>query len=837
MIRRLPCLCAVLASFAAAPVLATIYVSPDGTGDGSSADSPVALSSAVLLAAATGDTILAANGTYELTGTLSLANSGGGALTLEGASREGVVLTLASGASAPVVIVGEGTLRNLTIRDVSTTEACIITLSSGSLDSCTVSNCTATGSSHYIVYATAKPTITNCLFETCTSGSILYDNARNGAAIYDTVIRGCSGADGNNYGQCLRGWNTAFRCIIDGFNVTKEEAFFNTSLYDSFIGSVTGRTFRNFAAYNCTIAGNRGGMGDWGGNKFYNCLFYDNRASAAANAALAEVGGSLYNCWLEEGVTGGTRIGCLTGDDPKLNNDGTLAAGSPCIDTGENSYLSSYQSAKRTIDLFGNARNYNSTIDIGCFEKNGYLDGETFFAIDGTAVSALSGESVSCAFQYRADAGVIVTIGLDFGDGTTATIVKTAAGGSTPETGSASHSYAVGGAFDVSATVSFSDGSPGVETSAKAKFLVQNAVAGDVYVATTGNDANAGLSADAAKATIASAATAVYPGYKVIVKNGTYDVSFETDVSKAVEILGEDRDAVVLTGAADSRVFTFDNASAVLRGVTFRGVTNNVQNSGGVICLKRGTLANVVFDRCQTSATSIVDYSGNQATAIVTNCVFTACSGKNMINGGNIANPFVFDTTFRNCTGTYYGGMVSGGNVYRCLFEGNTVNQCVAIYATCYDSLFVRNTGLVVRAGNTYNCTILNNTGKPFNEAKNHYNDIVWGNSGVVDAGSLYYCLVDSANASNLKAGCIADAQDARLNEMGAPKATSPAVGAAKYWNDAGTAVDTTHFPNAARRAVDLAGTPRVRNRKDCWLDMGCYEAYIPPSGFKLIVR
>lgn len=43
------------------PVLAqaaTIYVSPSGTGDGFSADSPAALSSTMLLAAATGGPVL-----------------------------------------------------------------------------------------------------------------------------------------------------------------------------------------------------------------------------------------------------------------------------------------------------------------------------------------------------------------------------------------------------------------------------------------------------------------------------------------------------------------------------------------------------------------------------------------------------------------------------------------------------------------------------------------------------------------------------------------------------------------------------------------------------------
>ncbi|MBQ3809214.1 MAG: hypothetical protein II839_00170 [Kiritimatiellae bacterium] len=813
---------------------ATIYVSPAGAGDGSSADSPAALSSAVLLAAGAGDTILAADGTYELTETLALANSSGGALVFEGASRGGVVLTLAEGAAAPVVAVGAGTLRNATIRDVSSTAASLLTLSSGSLDSCTVSNCTATGSGNYVVYASAKAVVTNCLFAACSSGSILWDNARNGAAVYDTVVRGCSGASGNGYGQCMRGWNTAFRCTVDGFRVTGEEAFIYTSLYDSFVGGVTGKVVREISAYNCTFAQNRGAMKHGSAEKYYNCLFYDNRASANAGAAFAEIGGSLYNCWLEEGVTGGTRSACLTGTDPMMNADGTLVAGSPCIDTGNNSYLSSYQDAKRPTDLFGNARTYNGTIDIGCFEKNGYTDGEAFFSLDATAVSATAGDTVSCAFQYRADAGVTVSVSLDFGDGSAATTLTfPAAGGSAPEAGTSTHVYAVGGAYDVTATVSFSDGADGVSATVAGKFLVQNAVAGDVYVSMTGSDAADGLTPATAKATVASAATAVYPGYKVVIKAGTYDVAFETTIAKAVEIRGESRDAVILAGATDSRLFTLDNASAVLRDVTIRGVTNNVQSGGGLVTLTKGTLANVLFDRCRTPSVPLV-YLGDQATAIVANCAFSACYAKQMADSSN-TNPLVSDTTFAGCTGTDHGGMVRRANVYRCRFENNTASQSVVIYSTCYDSLFAGNKGLVVRGGHTYNCTIVDNTGKPFNESKNHYNDIVWGNTGAADAGSLYYCLVDNANAANLKTGNITTATDVGLKAGFVPKSSSSAIGAARYRNDAGTAVDATAFPNADRRVTDLAGAPRVRNKADMWLDIGCLQGIL--GGTVLIVK
>ncbi|MBR1921947.1 MAG: hypothetical protein IJ829_08135 [Kiritimatiellae bacterium] len=841
---------AVLA-LAVSPVFApaAVYVSPDGTGDGSSPDSPAALAASVLSAAAAGETIVAAAGTYELAETLTLANSSGGALTLQGESRDETVFTLAPGAAGPLFAVGAGTLRRATIRDVSTAEASVLTLSSGTIDSLTVSGCAATGSGHYIVYATAAAaTVTNCLVANCSSGSILYSDTKD-ATLYDTTVSGCAGASGNSYGKCIRYW-TGYRCTVDGFSVSGEEAIFNATLYDCLVSGVTGTVFRSTTLYNSTIRACRGTLNDaWKANKYYNCLLWNNLSGTAANAALSPVAGSLYSCWLEEGVDSsvGTRAGCLTGTDAKLGADGTLSAGSPCIDAGDNSYWSSYQSAKRTKDLFGGERVANATIDIGCFEKNGYLDGETFFSLDQTVLEASAGDTVSAAFLYRADAGVTVTVTWDFGDGTASEqTVLAAVGGSAPGWGGVSHVYAVGGAYDVSASVSFSDGSAGVSAKVAGKFLVQNTVAGDVYVSTSGSDANSGLSAAAAKATVASAVTAVCPGYRVVIKPGTYDVGFETVVAKAVEILGESRDAVVLTGAADSRIFTLDNASAVLRDLTIRGVTNAVPSGGALLALKQGTVSGVVFDRCRAAATHMVYATGSSV--VVSNCVAVGCKSCGIFYDSANTEALLADTTIRDCAGddgNRYGQCLYGWKAYRCTVEGFRPTGEEAIFKTrLYDCLVSGTVGRSFRGIAAYNVSVVGCQGPMTDwEQNKYYNCLFLDNraSAAADAalaelgGSLCRCWLEEDATGGARTDCLTGS-DPRLKATFVPRSSSPVVGAAKYMNDAGTAVDATYFPNAARRAVDLAGLPRVRTRTGQWLDIGCLQGVLG-QGLGIFVR
>ena len=63
------------------------------------------------------------------------------------------------------------------------------------------------------------------------------------------------------------------------------------------------------------------------------------------------------------------------------NGDYRLAAGSPCIDAGDNSYVTGDK------DLAGNARIANGTVDIGCYEYGSAPVGGTTWYVNGSTGS------------------------------------------------------------------------------------------------------------------------------------------------------------------------------------------------------------------------------------------------------------------------------------------------------------------------------------------------------------------------------------------------------------------------------------------------------------------
>ena len=110
-------------------------------------------------------------------------------------------------------------------------------------------------------------------------------------------------------------------------------------------------------AHNCTIVGNtaRSG-GTLIDSTLYNCIVFDN--------APINLGGG-YNSYEIEHNQILVLISCYTnspGFVDAANGDYRLAAGSPCIDAGDNSYVTSDK------DLAGNSRIVNGKVDIGCYE-------------------------------------------------------------------------------------------------------------------------------------------------------------------------------------------------------------------------------------------------------------------------------------------------------------------------------------------------------------------------------------------------------------------------------------------------------------------------------------
>jgi len=161
---------------------------------------------------------------------------------------------------------------------------------------------------------------------------------------------------------------------------------------------------------NCTVTDNSS-SGFVGGvcvdiaAQMNNCIVCSNTADVG-NADVDNLAGIVRYTRAADGVTHGVD-GCITNDPLFVNEAGgdyRLVVGSPCLDSGNNDY------APTTIDLAGNARVQNGTVDMGAYEGSvpksdqtiaGFLpaSGSTFVAtgIAGLSATASSGLPVTFA--------------------------------------------------------------------------------------------------------------------------------------------------------------------------------------------------------------------------------------------------------------------------------------------------------------------------------------------------------------------------------------------------------------------------------------------------------
>ena len=330
-----------LAAAACLPAIAfgtDVYFSPDGTGDGTSAESPKAFSAGAATEAATsGNAAILLDGAYTLDATITV--DGG---TLEGQSRDGVVFGVAEDiepAAGFFVVKGGGTLASFTAKDMTTTAGADIVYVDGasSVRDATFSNVT---SAYPIVFFSAATGVaSNLLVSACTvakshnEGGIFASSA-NAPNVYDSVIENSvNTAARGNVGRQVR----FFRCKVDGFTGGYDGMLFGGAMFDCFVKDYKGsRLARAANFYNCTIVGSRltSGIIGWSGN-VYNTLFYNNKNTAGTAYMSLSGDGNYYNCWVETAAGTSTKqFNCISGDDPgfKAEGDARLAASSPCID-------------------------------------------------------------------------------------------------------------------------------------------------------------------------------------------------------------------------------------------------------------------------------------------------------------------------------------------------------------------------------------------------------------------------------------------------------------------------------------------------------------------------
>ena len=244
--------------------------------------------------------------------------------------------------------------------------------------------------------------LTNCVVR--DNLALEYGGGTHSGSMYGCVI---SNNVANSSGGGMRA-GSATKCIIVG-NTSGGwgGGAFSTTLYDSEIigntATVHGGGISSGTADKCIIADNEAGR--WGGGVFrgelQNCIVYGNRAPNQAGGGVAGVvarnctiygnvcgsrGGGVV-AEIVDGVQCGTNFNCIvygntastdanidtrlpsfncfTGN-PRFvdaaNGDFRLLGDSPCIDMGNNRYVSG------ETDIRGNARIQNGIVDIGAYE-------------------------------------------------------------------------------------------------------------------------------------------------------------------------------------------------------------------------------------------------------------------------------------------------------------------------------------------------------------------------------------------------------------------------------------------------------------------------------------
>ncbi len=246
--------------------------------------------------------------------------------------------------------------------------------------------------------------VTNCIIRNNTAGSsgggVLMANCSSNAEIINCIISGntntCSTCTFNGGGggvniyhrgkleNCLITNNSAPNAPVGGGGVYCD--------WGTFYGSqgifITGCTIANNTALN------------WGGTnyvinggEFRNCIIWGN-TDQYGNISNYN-GSSFVNCCTSPLPAG---IGNISSNPNFINptsNNFRLSGGSPCINTGNNVYNN------QTVDLDGNPRIMENTIDIGCYEYGTGILKIVTHVPSKYAVNVLPNSNISITFDHQ----------------------------------------------------------------------------------------------------------------------------------------------------------------------------------------------------------------------------------------------------------------------------------------------------------------------------------------------------------------------------------------------------------------------------------------------------
>ena len=221
----------------------------------------------------------------------------------------------------------------------------------------------------------------------------------------------------------------------------------------------------------------------------------------------------------------------------------------------------------------------------------------------------------------------------------------------------------------------------------------------------TGDDNNGGTSPDAALKTIAKGVSKAVAGDVVEVAAGTYTITSEIAVSKAITIHGANRATTIIDANNACRIFNVSAAATIESFTLYRGRGSASRSGSGAYFTKAGTLRDCLVNSCSspTGGGAVngvgVYLSGG---AVAENCIIsnTWVSINATLKGIGvyIDNGALRDSLVTRSRRTGYDIADTGavylkmGTVERCTIAGNTVGYSGGLYVNNAANCIVRDT-------------------------------------------------------------------------------------------------------------------------------------------------
>lgn len=602
-----------------------------------------------------------------------------------------------------------------------------------------------------------------------------------------------------------------------GTGLYVESGIAEDSLIDSCTCGDSGAVYVKDGAtlLNCTVANNNGAL--WSGvrvekatAKVVNCAIFNNtvRDNTYGGVYTSGFGAAYHNCAADVAIVGGDNcILCQPRFRDFAGKDFVPSAGSKAIDAGTS--RGTY-GAVSTTDLFGNPRE-NGTVDIGCFENTkSVAEVALEWSADSQIVpSVLSLEAASIGIDapiyswtiHNNDTGVDVLKA-----GVTTSVDDLTAG-----------TY----------TISVSAG--GCSFTSPQKYTVSPK---DLYV--VADNANAEFPYDTAAkaaANIQTALTAAGDTAVIHVQNGTYPISSQLKIDKAVRIVGESRNGVIVTNTADAtstRVFYLNNKDAEVMTMTITGGRVRSADQGANIYFSGngGMVSNCLISAGLTTA----QYNQGSGAAymnagILTHCEITDCTATPSGSAGctrtvyltkrSDVAPRLSNCLIHDCDGSNGGSKAKGGELVTltdyCLVDNCTIVDCVS-YAGSSLIYCKASNNSYPKSGHIVNCVIFGRDtagSKAKCAGGDSYNNAKWP--------QLYYnCVTEEqiTDGTNIGHDCVEASPSDCFKDYAAKDYSVKNKG--PLYNTGDQSEYSLPFP-----ACDFKGVPRViKNR----IDIGCFE-------------